>query len=271
MPTYIELHLLTFFIITALIEQSIKQIMKTKAKGWAICLCAAVFAVIKFLMDYFCTGIIAQLAVIFFYFLSSNLLLHKFSHITKLVSSMLVCIVFYFVSAGFQIVFSKFLNIQTLYAMSNFYLLTLLGFCMISFWVFALVREYILTNKSIKLSKLATFKIDQQNITLKGFIDTGNNLVDKQSGLGVVIVNINSIKKFVSNKVYADILFCTNSSGELEQIHKIKYSTISGTDFITVFRPKNFIVSGRNIDCMIGITFSSFTNDYEAIMPAICL
>ena len=270
MPTFIELHLLTFFVITILIELSIKHFFQTKSKFWAIFLCAILFAVIKFLMDYFCTNIFSQAVVIFFYFVCSNIVVHKFLHISKLALSLIVGAFYFCLALGLQIVFSKFLSYQVVYQMSNFYLLTLLGFCMICFWLFDLVRAYAIINKSLRLTKLASLQIGEQNIALNGFVDTGNNLVDPKSKLCVVIVNIAAIKKHISTKEYADILFCTNSSEIFDDIHKIKYATISGTDFITVFRPSKFVVDGKNVNCMVGISFAQEVGQYQAIMPAIC-
>lgn len=271
MPTYIELHLVTYFTIFVLMFLSCKQILKTKATILKIFLAATIFCTIKFMLDYHYASTFAQIAVIFFYFLSSNLVVHKFSHVSKLIVSMLVCMGYYLVLLGLKVLLSQVLQIDKIFHLSNFYLLSILGLSMICYHLLFVIKEYLLDKNYVKLSKVLTVKIDDKNICLNGFVDTGNRLVDPKTNLGVAIVNLSAIKNQISQKIYADILFCTNSSGKLDCIHKIKYTTILGTSFITVFKPTEFVVSGKNFELMIGVSVSDKIDGYQAIMPAVCL
>ena len=253
MPTVIELYILSYALLFFLMAKSVKAILKTPAKTWAILVCALVFSIIKFLMDYFSTVLVAQIFVVFFYCLTANLGLNKFSHVSGLIIGNTIFAIFYICLLGINAGLSLIAGYD-IYYISNLYLVLVCGISLIVYSLIEVFLEYSKLKNNIKLTKLCTLKIGGRSVQFSGFVDTGNSLKDPVSGKSVVIVSISLIKKYLTTQMYADILFATNASGHFDSIHKIKYSTISGTNFITVFKPNYFTAENKQIECYIGVS-----------------
>lgn len=268
MPTVIELHILTYFCLFFLMSKSVKILLKTCGKTWAMLLSSAVFCVIKFLMDYFNANIYAQIAVVFFYVLTANLGVHKFSHVYGLIASSCIFGFYYACLMGLNAGLCLIIGVNMHY-ISNLYLVLVCGINLIMYSLLNVFKEYYKLKSNLKLTKLCTLKVGNRKMQFSGFVDTGNSLKDPVSGKSVVIISMQILKKALSNQMYADILFATNASGNFLDIHKIKYATISGTNFITVFKPQSFLAEGKIVDCYIGVSSTEIA--CGALLNVACL
>jgi len=268
MPTYIELHLLSYFATNFLMLLSCKILFKKNAKIWCVVLCALMLATLKLIMDIYFTNIFAQIAVIILCSQCLMVFLFKVNHVSRLVAYLAIFLAFNLTIFALQAAFCAVISKSTINYISNYYLLCQIGFALIVFWLVNIFAEYKHIIQSENFVRNCELLIDTQKIALCGFIDTGNKLVDKASKLSIVVVNISSIKNHVSRQLYADLILSTNSSGKLQSVGKIKYSTLTGTSYLTIFKPKKFLVSGKNVDCMVGISASNQIQNYDALLGA---
>ena len=142
---------------------------------------------------------------------------------------------------------------------------------MVLYFMFDLIKKHLIHKKPMELSKHCKLCISSKSIDIIGYIDTGNKLIDSKTKLNVVIINFSCIKKHLNDKMIADILFSTNSCGEFIDLRKIKYTTVAGTDYMTIFKPKSFMVDGRQVDCYVGISINSCIVGYDALLNSACL
>ena len=269
MLAYIELYILCYFCLALFMQLAIKNLLCTKFKIAEVVLFSLVFCGLKFVQDYFAVKVIYQTIICGVYFALASILLHKTKHISKLGQVMAASLIYYLCLQGANLAITTLIMGQHTNYISNFYLVCQIGLNLIVYSLVTLLIYIFKTQSNIKLTHSCTLKIADKAIPISGYLDTGNKLVDTLSGLPVVIVNICAIKKFISSQMYADILFATNASSKFLQIHKLKYATVSGTSFMTVFTPKLFLVGGKQVKVAVGIT-SQNSNECDALLNLAC-
>lgn len=99
--------------------------------------------------------------------------------------------------------------------------------------------------------------INGKHISFYGLIDSGNCLVDPLTRKPVIIVSLNSLKKFLSSEEI-DLLLRL-------KCRKIKFDTVSGSGFeIPVFDNKNITLKFKekieDVSCVVGIVDKNFDN-----------
>lgn len=271
MPTYIELYLLSYLLVNFFMFMSCMVLLKKHTKVVWLVLASLLLSIMKLLMDIFFAPIYLQIAVIFLCTASLMIILFKVNHICRLWPFIALILVYYSGIFALQTVLSVILSSKLINYISNYYLLCQLGFSFITFAFILIFDEYKHLSKQENFIKNCVLQIDGKQIKLVGFVDTGNKLVDGKSKLGVVIVNFQSIKRYLSKKSYADIILSTNSSKTFEDMRKLKCTTMGGTNYLTIFKPEQFFVETKQIDCMIGIAINSQIDDYDALLNASCL
>ena len=261
MSTIIELHLLAHFLLLLFASLALKMLLKTKAAIALILINSAMFAIIKFLLDFYCVPLVYQTLIIVLYVLITNLIVHKLNHISKLIISAIIFSLYYLCLNGVKWFVANVIKGIDIYYLNNLYLILLVGFNFMIFALFCAIVEYLKLENPIKLTKKCFLFINSCKIELTGFLDTGNSLKEPKSGKGVVIISLSSLKNYITDKMYADLLFATNVSGSFAEVSKIQFNTIQGSGRLTVFKPKGFEVEGINKDCYVGITIKQMQYD----------
>ncbi len=105
--------------------------------------------------------------------------------------------------------------------------------------------------------------INGKTLELKGFMDTGNRLLDNKSGLPVVIVKASAVINAFSPATFARLI----EKGRSENC--ITYTTVTGgVNRIMLIYPEFFALEGNkdSIDVALGVSFSGFYGDYDVIL-----
>ena len=269
MATFIELHIITYFSMLLFLHLALKMFFKTKAHVFSMVITCLMFAIIKFLLDFYRVSIVWQFAILAVYIIVTTIAVHNLNHISKLIASVFVFLIYYLCLVGINWVITTVVLKQNIYYISNFYLFTILGLNFIIFSLFCIITIYLRGQNLPALTRNCEILIANTKIELTGFIDTGNCLKDYKSNKSILIINLDSIRKYITDKMYADLLLATNCSGEFKDIHKLTYKTIAGTNSITVFNPQRFMVENRIIDCYVGITTTTML--YDVLLNAECI
>lgn len=96
-----------------------------------------------------------------------------------------------------------------------------------------------------------TLHVGKERFVAKGFLDSGNQLCDDQSGLPVVIVTSQKLQKFFGDKIADQLL---SKCGLLKNPHYTKFATLSGgVQKMIVFGIDGFFVDNKEYDVMIGL------------------
>lgn len=104
----------------------------------------------------------------------------------------------------------------------------------------------------------------------KGFLDTGNRLYDRKTGLPVVVLSARAVLPCLSDGEAALVL-----SGHADKVfagaRKMRCGGIGGGASLWIFAPESFEVyldADKNIvlDVMVGLSFAALGKDYDAIL-----
>lgn len=268
MPTIIELHIITYFSIMLFAMLIIKMFLKTKINIFLLIFVSLMFSIVKFLLDLYMINLCLQLAIMFVYFSLSTIAVHKLNHISKLIISILIFFVYYICLVGINWIICSALK-KEIYYISNFYLFIILGLNFVIFSLFMLIISYLRVENPLKLTRDCQMIINNIKIPLLGFVDTGNCLRDDKLGKDVVVVSINALSDFITPQMYADLLFASNSSGAFAGIKKIRLQTVGGENSISAFLPERFVVEGKLLDCLVGITLKKM--EYDVLLNKNCI
>lgn len=138
---------------------------------------------------------------------------------------------------------------------------------------------YFLINSCLKLMKknfvisnfIFDIKIINDNEVYKdvAFLDSGNTLIDEQSGMPVLIINAKLFKKLYKNINFEDILL--KKYKNLKSPHYIKSGFASGSGKILVFSVDSVqIISNNNFinldNAVLGLVYSKFDKNFNCNM-----
>lgn len=101
-----------------------------------------------------------------------------------------------------------------------------------------------------------------KTFSLKGFTDTGNRLMDSNSGLPVVVVKASAIIQAFSPSTFAELI-------EKGRSNCISYTTVTGgINKIMLIYPDFFKIGikEKDVDVAMGVSFSGFYGDYDVIL-----
>ena len=146
----------------------------------------------------------------------------------------------------------------------SFYnLIIILGVICYIFALFALIHN-LSRNKNIKnFLKKISFLAFGRHIEIMGLIDSGNVLYDTKTNLPVIIVNIQSLKKFLPQNTYKNIT--TNNYNELGVSHYLKAVSISNFEIdIPIIEIKKVKIfdseNAKEVKCVLGVVNHKFEN-----------
>lgn len=146
----------------------------------------------------------------------------------------------------------------------NFPVYKLLVSCLICYIIleisFLAVKKY--KKHAAKLYDVDILK-NEQKISLKALLDTGNTLRESKTEKGVLVVCWNALKKlFNTQKDFNEFM-----NENKETFISIPYKSVSGHFIMPGFLPDVIKVNGKEINVYVGISEVDFDDFYEAILP----
>ena len=96
----------------------------------------------------------------------------------------------------------------------------------------------------------------------KGFLDSGNCLCDDQSGLPVVIVTSQKLKKFFADKISCFV----DKQSILKQMHYIKFATLSGEQKMLVFKVDGVEINNKEQKVVVGVPNKQVGVGYDLLL-----
>ncbi len=108
-----------------------------------------------------------------------------------------------------------------------------------------------------------------QIYNLRGYIDSGNGLIDPKSNAPVCIISL-PVFLDIFPDISADKILLNQLNNEIPNGYYIDYKTISGNGKIFVFKPDKFRVGGIVINNVrLGVSSKNFGNlKYDALLNA---
>ncbi len=139
----------------------------------------------------------------------------------------------------------------------------LFAFLCYIFAVFALVSKLSKIKKIKSLLSKVSFLAFGRHIEIMGLLDSGNVLRDTKTNLPVIIINVRTIKNYLSKKDYENII--KGDYSKLNFSHYLKVVTISKEETeIPIIIPKSVVIGeGKNLKikrCALGFVSHDFEN-----------
>jgi len=143
------------------------------------------------------------------------------------------------------------------------------------------VAKYINRKRNIDpFIRQVLLKIGDTNLEFNAFIDSGNKLTDKKTGLPVIILSLSLLEKYFSKDQLEDlILLCGKAKNSpFKNVHNITYGTISGEEKkMVVFEASSLCIKSQSSEYitnkfMVGVTYQKFndTVKYDMLLnPAV--
>ena len=110
-----------------------------------------------------------------------------------------------------------------------------------------------------------------KHIEIRGLLDTGNVLYDTKTKLPVIILNVNSVQKYLSKNDYKNITDKTYINSYVS--HYLKVVTISKVqEEIPIIVPRFVVIKNggevKNVKCVLGLVNHNFenSNSYDCLL-----
>lgn len=103
----------------------------------------------------------------------------------------------------------------------------------------------------------------KKTVKIDAFLDSGNGLVDKETGLPIVIINLKAFAKLfeVDAKSIVNGNFLSFADGRY-----VKCGTIAGVHKIFVFKPDSMTVEGKEVEALVGLGLNNFGGEYDCLL-----
>ena len=189
----------------------------------------------------------------------------------------LVFISFTFLLGGFSYAFLFFINGKesfninikttppTIFAI--LYLIMALYIC----FLVNLIKGFYKKQKLEKFIYNIKMICNGKSLNLKGYLDSGNFLVDSKTNLPIVIINLKTFFKIFKNINIVDVL----SLGLNKKIQGeyINCSTINGQDKIFVFKPESIEINNQKINALLGFSykFNVKNENFDVLLNPLCV
>ena len=103
----------------------------------------------------------------------------------------------------------------------------------------------------------------QKTVVINAFLDSGNGLIDKETSLPVVMINLRTFIKLFGMDIKSVM------GGNLTEKVNGRYiecDTVGGRHRIFVFEPKALAVDGKAVAALVGVSFASFGEEYDCLL-----
>ena len=134
------------------------------------------------------------------------------------------------------------------------------------------VARYISEKRSISpFIREVELSIGNQVLKFNAFVDSGNKLVDRKSGLPVIILSVKLLEKYFSKEEIENLLLLQGraKNSVFKGVHTISYSTISGEDKkMVVFEADSICIKQKQGEYitnkfMVGVTYQTFNDSVK--------
>jgi len=212
-----------------------------------------------------------------FLIVAATFLLKK--QVFTFLKTLLTFLIMNFIYAGLMLALWLFssplgMNYNNGYAYFNISFLAILIFTAIAYGVVRLIRYRMDSNFSSDERYEIKIKYRGAEISLCGFADSGNTVVDYFSGLPVIVCS----KEKFSGILPGEILECDTYTTQYDGIRLLPFNTVGHSGIMPVFKPDEITITGhgvkegKDITTMVGIANSFAQPGIEAVFnPKILL
>ncbi len=265
MYVYIEYAIIDNFVINYLLIKTATKLCKVKTGFFLLILSSFLGTAISLLVPFFNVNDYFSILIKVLLAFLMTFVGGKYLTIKKYFITLLTFTSFTFLSGGFIIALFTLANIDYQnYFLLNYDSLIPIGLTVLLIYLISKTC-LIFARKLLALRNLTPFLrncivvIDKKRFSVKGFIDSGNGLYDKKSGLPVIVCSngfFNELKKVAIKKSVSTLLFDTVSGSSEMKLYVVDKLMIYNGVSVNIFN-----------NVLLGVSpFGFSSNDYELLL-----
>lgn len=285
MEIYIEYVIIDNLVINSLILILVKNTLKLKSSWWRIALGAVLGTVVACVLPLLNISQLLQFPIKIALGLVMVLCLAKYVRFKTYIFSFLLFIAYTIIMAGGVLAILMLFGTDIDMLASGGYDIALpygiiLLIVSLYAYIITLIARFLSRKRDINpfIKKIKLY-IGKKEIDFTAFIDSGNSLKDKKTGLPVIVVSLSSLEKFFSKEELEElILQREKSKGVFKGVRSISFGTVAGEcKKMIIFEADKLVIfneSGEYItnSFMVGVAFKKFKDaiHYDMLLnPAI--
>ena len=139
----------------------------------------------------------------------------------------------------------------------------------VSVYVYVIIgtAKYLVRKKQMEpYIKNVNLYLNGKVLVLKGFVDSGNKLFDKKTGLPIIVVSLKSLEKHYSKEELENLILEMGNNGKFKNVHLVSYNTISGeAKKMVVFSADKMVINSGKEEYitnrfMVGVSYKVFND-----------
>ncbi len=278
---YVDVLILLNIFITYCLLLSTKLLLNLNTEKWRIIsasVLGGMFSLVIFIdfnssILYSIVEILMASAIVLLSFfekkLSKNLRNIAVFYIVNFIFGGLMLALFYFITPP-SMIFKNgvvYFNISALFLVIS---------TIVSYLLIKLFYAFFAKRGLVSESCLLSVNIYGKEVLLKGFLDSGNKIIDAVSSLPVILCNINSIKELIPDKICEDILSLNFDKIDdplwQKRIRVLSVSTVNKVSILPAFKPDKSVIEYKNgekkeVQTLIGIvSYEILDSQYGAVI-----
>lgn len=285
---YIDILFLINIIVDCLIILSASLMVRKKAKPLRIILASVLGGIYSCFVFFINLGIILGNILTFLLIVLTTYIIFGFDSIKSFLKGFFALSAAVFIYGGITFCLYLFTDAGAVMAFSNgaiyidIPIFVFLGFCILAYIVIWIITKIIAWYNPKEVIYDFKLILNNNETSIRGFVDTGNFLDDPLSGSPVVITEFNSVKDILPEKILPCFKLCLNITGLTDVITEsgfekkfrlINYKGVENGGMLPAFKPdKMYIKINNNYrevnNVVIAVTNKkiSDTEDYTALL-----
>ncbi len=286
MEVYIEYVIIDNLVIDTLILLCVRSTLKLKAKWYRVGLSAVLGTAVAVVMPLLHISNLLAVPIKLALGLVMVLVLAKYNRVRDYIFAFLLFVGYTILLVGACLVtLLVFGTDLELLAAGGYDIALPLGiiFAIVVIYVFiiAMVAKYLSRRRTISpFLRKVVLCLSIYHLELDAFIDTGNKLVDKTSGMPVIILSFDALLKHFDKAELEKLMLNGGKGCEVfKGVHKTPYSTISGeAQNMTLFEADKLVIKGADGEYttnkfIVGVTYKKFNDamSYQMLLNPMVL
>ncbi len=276
MSVYIEYVILDNLVINSLILLCVKKTLRLKSPWWRMLLSAILGTAVAVALPLLKLPNVALIPIKILLGVIMVLILASYSSVKSLIFAFLIFIAYTMLLGGACMATLLLFGTSLEELASGGYDIALpLGIIMliVAFYVYLIIaiakyigRRQVMTPFMRKVKLI----MGERELVFNAFIDSGNKLMDKTSGMPVIILSLKGLERYFSKEDLEGLMLGnTEDKRPFKGVHTTGYSTLSGDcQKMVVFSADKLVIKDQKGEYttnsfMVGVTYKRFKDAYD--------
>lgn len=276
MDVYIEYVILDNIVINSLILLCVKKTLRLPGSWWRLVLSACLGTIVAVVLPLMNAPAMALIPIKILLGIIMVLLLAPYKSVKSMVFAFLLFIAYtLLLGGGCMATLLLFGSSLDELASGGYDIALPLGliFLIVAFYVFVIIAigKYLGRRHAVApfIRKVKLF-VAGRELRFDAFVDSGNSLMDKASGMPVIILSLKGLERYFSKTDIEELMLGnTGNRGVFKGVHTTSFSTLSGdSQNMVLFSAEKLVINDKSGEYttnsfMVGVTYKQFKDAFE--------